>query len=112
VVVPHVLGALVDLRDVWVHPAGRDEVLRLAIPEVRFGRVQCVPVRGHLGTARIHGRELTHGNVGARVYQQLLDHDLRTLVVGLAETMVPDAPLGVDEVQGRPVMVREGLPDA
>jgi hypothetical protein len=39
--------------------------------------------------------------------QQLLDDALRLLVASFTEALVADDPVGVDEVQRRPVVVRE-----
>ena len=43
--------------------------------------------------------------------QQILDHLFGLRVVALAEMVVPDLPLGIDEVVCRPVAVLEGAPD-
>ena len=43
--------------------------------------------------------------------EQPLDDALRLLVASLAEVLVADDPVGVDEVERRPVMVGEGAPD-
>jgi hypothetical protein len=40
-----------------------------------------------------------------------LKNHLGHFVVALAEAVVADLPLGVDEVEGRPVVVAEGGPD-
>ena len=43
--------------------------------------------------------------------QQLLDDALRLLVAAFAEVLVADDAVGVDEVQRRPVVVGERVPD-
>ena len=47
---------------------------------------------------------------GSRLGQQLLDDHFRLLVLAFAEVVVAQAPLGVGEVQGGPVVVGEGTP--
>ena len=47
---------------------------------------------------------------GSGLGQQLLENHFRLLVLAFAEVVMPDAPLRVGEVQGRPVMVVEGAP--
>ena len=108
-VASQVLRRLVDLRRVAFHPAGRREVLGLAVPEVGLASVEGSPIRRHFRTARIHGHQLGPGEVGTGVHEQLLDHSLRALVVALAESMMPDATLRVDEVQRRPVVVAKAF---
>jgi hypothetical protein len=41
----------------------------------------------------------------------LLNDHFRLLVVALAELVMPNAALRVDEVKGRPIFVVEGTPD-
>ena len=47
----------------------------------------------------------------SRLGEQLLNDPLRPLVVLLPEVAMPDSPLGVDEVERRPGLVRERPPD-
>jgi hypothetical protein len=47
----------------------------------------------------------------ARVRDQLLDHLLRPRIIALAEMVVADTPLGINEILGGPVLVVEGTPD-
>ena len=42
--------------------------------------------------------------------QQVLNHPLRLLVCALAEVMMPNPPLGIDEIEGRPIGVLERTP--
>ena len=50
-------------------------------------------------------------DVGAGLAQEHLQDHLGLLVLALAEVVVADLALGVDEVQGGPVVVVERLPD-
>src|SRR4051812_24853814 len=43
--------------------------------------------------------------------KQLLDDSLRLVVFPFAENMMPDAPLCVDKVEGRPVFIAKGAPN-
>jgi hypothetical protein len=106
------LWGLVLSRDVRSHAAGRGEVLRLTVSEVGLHGLQTVPVGLHLGTKRVDLGEVVFDLVGSGVGQELPDDDLVLAVVALAESMVPDASLGVDEVKGRSVVIRERVPDA
>ena len=47
---------------------------------------------------------------GSGVGQQVLDHHFGLLVFAFAEVVMPDMPLRVSEVQGRPVVIGEGAP--
>src|SRR6266446_2975190 len=46
----------------------------------------------------------------SRLGQQLLNDLFRLLVFTLAELMVPNAPLRIDNVKGRPILVLESAP--
>jgi hypothetical protein len=47
----------------------------------------------------------------SRLEKERLDDLLRPFVVAFTESVVPDPSVDVDEVQGRPVAVRERVPD-
>ncbi|MNF47025.1 hypothetical protein D3C84_282060 [compost metagenome] len=52
------------------------------------------------------------GDLGGTGFaQQLLDHTLGLGIVAFAEMVIANAPLGVGEIMGRPVMIAEGTPD-
>src|SRR5580698_10071905 len=51
-------------------------------------------------------------NALSRLGQQLLNDHFRLFVIALAELMMPDPPPRVGEVESRPVLVIEGLPDS
>src|SRR4051812_34974360 len=73
--------------------------------EVRLRRPQVVPVgRG------LHAGSLD-GDRRALDAEQPLNHALRLLVASLAEMLVADDAVGVDEVERRPVVVGERAPD-
>ena len=83
----------------------RLEVVGALVAEVVLGRLERLPVGGGLDAVGFDGHRIL-GDA-----QQLLDDLFRPLVVALSESMVPDLPLGVDDVESRPVSVVEGLPD-
>ena len=83
----------------------RREVLAAAVSEVRFGRAEVVPVGLCLDAGSLDGDEL------ALDADQRLDHALGLLVAALAEVMVSDQAVAIDEIERRPVMVAESAPD-
>src|SRR3954454_24387713 len=85
--------------------AGRREVLAARIPEIRLGRAQMVPVRLGLDATPFDGYRF------AIDAEQALDRALRLLVAPLAEVVVADDAVAVDEVERGPVLVAEGAPD-
>ena len=60
---------------------------------------------------RLHGHEIRIDTFRARFEEELLDDHLGHRVLALAEVVVSDPPLGVRDVERRPEVVREGLPD-
>ena len=104
-------GSGVAVRRIQDRIIGRGEVLGAFVAEVVLGRPQAVPVGGSLHAAGIHGDQIRADAAGAGVGQQLLQDHLGLLIAALAEAMVADLALGVDEVEGRPVVVVEGSPD-
>src|SRR5215467_9454427 len=44
------------------------------------------------------------------VDQELLNDSLRLLIFAFAENMMQDAPLGISEVEGRPIFIAESAP--
>src|SRR3954452_1329167 len=107
---PHPARGRVDAPLVDLGSTGGGEVLRTLVADVVLPGPQVVPVRGRLRALAVH-RDQVLGNVlGSGFAQQLLDDRLRHLVVALSEEVVPDDAPGIDEVEGRPVVVGEGIP--
>src|SRR6185312_9783602 len=73
------------------------EALAAGVAQIGLGRAQLLPVGLGLHAGPFDGDEL------ALDAEQLLDHALRLLVATLAEVMVADDPLPVDEIERRPV---------
>jgi hypothetical protein len=84
-------------------------VVRVA--EVVLARLQVVPVRGGLDALTGDRDERLTGEIGAVLRQQPPEHQLRLHEVALAEPVVADPPGGIHEVQRRPEVVGERLPD-
>jgi hypothetical protein len=78
--------------------------------DVRLGRSQVIPIGAEFGTMSFDDRSLTTDSV-ARVRQQLANPRFRFFVVALAEVVFPHLPRAVEEVQRRPVLVGEAMPD-
>src|SRR6266436_5728913 len=47
---------------------------------------------------------------GSGLGQQLLNDSFRLFVFTFAELMMPDAPLRIDDIEGRPILVPESPP--
>src|SRR3954452_23390027 len=77
----------------------RGEPLAALVAEIGLGRAQVLPVGLRLHAEPFDGHGL------ALDVEQALDHALRLLVTPLAEVLVADDPVLVDEVQRRPVVV-------
>ena len=82
-----------------------------SVADVGLGSLEAGPVRGLLEPVRHDGREVTGNSLCAGVGQQSLNDPFRTLVLALAEFVMPNHTLCVDEVLRGPIVVGEGLPD-
>src|SRR4051794_31571504 len=87
--------------------AGQRPAVSLAagVAEIRLGRAQVVPVG-----LRLHSDPFDRDGLALDA-EQPLDQSLRLLVASLAEVVVVDDAVGVDEVERRPVVVVECAPD-
>src|ERR1700729_4349349 len=99
------MGAVAD------RAAGRSEILGPGKTDVGLGRLDVGGVGGGLGARRAHGNHV-YGQVAlAGLGQKLLDHLLGFGIVALAEEVVADLALGVDEIIRRPIFIVERAPD-
>src|SRR6516164_1789387 len=80
-------------------------MLRAPVAQICLRRAQMVPVGFRLHPEPFDGSELA---VNA---EQPLDDTLRLLVASLAEMVIADDPVRVEEVERGPVVVVEGRPD-
>jgi len=104
-------GDVVDASLVRREPAGGSEAVRSPVAQVRLARPEAAPIGGDFRALRVYGDELPPDPFDPGFGQELPDHDLRPVVIALAEPVMADAPLGVDEVQSRPILIRERVPD-
>ena len=82
--------------------AGRRKILGTCIAQVSFRGPQAVPVGRGFGAAALHRYEFLADISGPGLGQQLLDDLFRLLVSSLAELVMADLPLCIDQVEGRP----------
>src|SRR6185369_10393168 len=92
------------------HPLGRCEVLRARVANIGFGRPDIAARRQFRPFRRDSNRAIVEGR-GSVLSEKRLDYPLGFGILALAEVVVTNSPLGVDEVVGRPVFVAEGPPD-
>jgi len=88
----------------------RGEVVRFLTADVRFGRLQTVPVCANFQTLRLDAGSFTI-DAASGVRQELANPRFRFFVVALAEVVVTNTPLGIEKVQRGPVVVRKAPPD-
>ena len=79
--------------------------------DVIFWRPQAAPIGGRFDAAGIDRDGLTVDPANSAFGQQCLDDHFRLFVGALAENMVSDTPLRIDEIQRRPILIVEGAPD-
>ena len=101
----------ISLGLVAPEPAGRNEAVGARITDVGLGRLELGQRGGGLGP----GRSCPSAIVGVRgrmagLGQQLADDPFGHRIFALAEMVVADAALGIDEVMRGPVMVVERAP--
>src|SRR5437773_12043221 len=98
-------SALADER-----AARRCKALRLLTAEIILLRSQIVPVRGNFRPAWIdlHGI-VAHSGISGFA-QELLNDRLRALVLALAELVMPDLAVRIDDIHGGPITIAECVP--
>src|SRR6266545_4716749 len=108
---PQPRGGSIDARPVEYHTTGRGKVLGTLITDIIFPRLQAAPIGGSFNTTGIDRYQfmidVTHPGFG----QQLVQNHFRLFVVALAEVMMSNLPLRIDEIERRPIVVVEGTPD-
>src|SRR5882762_2885172 len=90
--------------------APRIESGGLVVAEVALRRPEVLPIGLHLVAVRFDRGQSWSQVFDARLGEELPDDHLRSLVITFAETVMPDLTLRVDEVECRPVVVRERPP--
>src|SRR5260370_9284730 len=84
---------------------GRRKVLGAFIADIVFGRLQVVPIGGRFSTTGIDRNQFMTDAVDSGLGQQLLNYQFRLFVFALAELMMSNTPLRIDEIDGRPIFV-------
>ncbi len=88
-----------------------DEVFGAPPADIGLRRLHVRLVRRGFRTGRLHVDHIGCDVGLAGLRQKLLDHPLGTVVIAFTEVMVAHAPLGIDEIMRRPILVFEGAPD-
>ena len=110
VVEPQPLGDSIDLMLVQHCATGRRKVLGALIADIVFRRLQVAPIGFGFGTSGNHrGQSMTDVFVSG-FFEQLPDDPLGLFVAAFAELMMPDAPLRIDDVERRPIVIVERPP--
>src|SRR5258708_30407237 len=90
--------------------ARRCKVLGARIADIVFRRLQAVPIGGNLRATGIDRNQLTIDTAGPGLCQQLLNNPFRLFVFALAEFMMSNTPLRIDEIEGWPILVLKSAP--
>jgi hypothetical protein len=91
-------------------PSRRCEAVCPVVTDVRFRRLQRVPVRCSFIAGGVDGDQVFVEAPASDFHEQLLKYPFGSLVVPFAEVMKADNSFGISDVKGRPVSVGEGLP--
>src|SRR5215471_5412340 len=89
---------------------GRCKVLGALIADIVVRRLQAAPIGGSFSTTGINRNQLLTDSANSGLGQQLLNNHLRLFVFALAEVMMSNMPLRIDEIEGRPIFVLERTP--
>src|SRR6266576_5589480 len=103
-------GGSIDATPVQYGTTGRCKVLGAFIADIVLRRLQATPIGGSFGTTGIDRNQFTTDAADPGLGQQLLNNPFRLFVFALPELMMSNMPLGIDEIEGRPVLVLKGTP--
>src|SRR5262249_3438724 len=101
----------IEIGLVLAHAARRDEAFAARIADIGLRRLEPGPVRRQFQALAVDDDRGAVEIAGSGFGQQRLDDALGFLILAFAELLVADAPLRVDEIERRPVLVVEGAPD-
>src|SRR6266496_2104484 len=101
----------IDVTRVQDCTSGGGEVLGALIADIVFRRLQAIPVGGSFSTTGVDRNQFMTDPADSGLGQQLLNDHFGLFVFALAELMMSNLSLRVDEVEGWPVVVVEGTPD-
>ena len=85
-------------------------MLRLLITQIVFLRPQVVPIGGCFNATGVDRDKLMTDAFVPGFREQLLNNPLRLFVPTLAELMMSDPPLRIDDVKRRPIVIIERPP--
>src|SRR6478752_7847387 len=104
----------IDAACARCQPLGRRKTLSALMAEIGFGRLFVIPVGcgfNALAIDRYRDQPITDVSIASsRFGQQALNHDFRPYVLALAEVMIPNLPLNVEEIERWPIVVVEASP--
>src|SRR5260370_32212093 len=89
---------------------GSCKVLGALIADIVFRRLQAAPIGGSFNTTRIDRNQFMADAAASGLGQQLLNDLFRLFVFALAELMMSNTPLRIDEIEGRPILIVESAP--
>src|SRR5215211_5788196 len=103
-------GGIIDPTLVQYCTTGRGKVLGGLIVKIVFRRPQAAPIGGSFSATGIHRNQFMTEAADPGIGQQLLNNHFRLFVFALAELMMSDMPLRIDEIEGGPISVVESTP--
>src|SRR5215212_2768185 len=107
---PQLRGGIVDAALIQYCTTGRGKVRGALIADVVLRGPQAVPIGGSFSTIGIDRNQFMIAAIDSGLGQQLLNCHLRLFVFTLAEMMMSNMPLHIDEIEGRAIPVVEGTP--
>src|SRR5829696_507016 len=110
IIEPQPRGGIIEARLVQYRTTGRRKVLGALIAEIVFRRPQAAPIGGSFSTTGIDRNQVMAHAAVSGLFEQLLNNHLRLFVCALAELMMSNMPLCIDEIEGRPITVVESTP--
>src|SRR5712691_2336466 len=78
--------------------------------DIVFRRPQAAPIGGSFSSMGIDRNQFMTDAADSGLGQQLLNDHFRLFVFALAELMMSNMPLRIDEIEGRPILVVESTP--
>src|SRR5262249_24872269 len=87
------------------------KVLGTLIADVVLGGPQAAPIGGGFNATPLDRNQFLTDAVDSGCGQQSLKNHFGLFVLALAELMMANMPLRIDEIERRPIVVVEGAPD-
>src|SRR5262245_23869822 len=108
---PQLRRSPIDPTLVQYCPTGRDKILGAVIADIVLRRSQAVPIGGSFNTTALDRNGFIPNAAASGLGQQLLNNLFRLLVFTFAELMMANLSLGINEIEGRPIVIVESPPD-